>query len=194
MPSPASESWTIGRIRKTHGRRGEVAAEILTDFPDRFQVGQELLLSNGTATETRRIEASRFHKGRMILKLAGVDSIAAAETVVGLWIQVPGGARRALPPGVVYCSDLIGCTVRENGQTLGTVEAIEETAGPFLLHVRTAEGELLVPFAEEICQRVDVEKREIHVRLPEGLKELNRDGPSRRIRSRTAGSRRRRNS
>ena len=194
MPSPESESLTIGRIRKTHGRRGEVAVEILTDFPDRFQAGGELLLSNGTATHTRSLEESRFHKGRMILKFAGMDSITAAETLVGLWIQVPGSARRALPPGVVYVSDLIGCAVRENGKTLGTVEAIEETGASLLLRVRTEEGELLVPFAQEICQRVDVEKQEIHVRLPEGLKELNRDVPRRGMRAGAGGSRQRRNS
>ena len=194
MPSPEPESWTIGRIRKTHGRRGEVAVEILTDFPDRFQAGAELLLSNGTTTHPRSLEESRFHKGRMILKFAGIDSITAAETLVGLWIQVPGSARRELPPGLVYVSDLIGCAVQENGKTLGTVEAIEEAGASLLLHVRTEEGELLVPFAQEICRRIDVEKQEIHVRLPEGLKELNRDAPRRGIRAGSGGSRRRRNS
>jgi len=194
MPSSESESWTIGRIRKTQGRRGEVAVEILTDFPDRFQAGQELLLSDGSATHTRALEASRFHKGRMILKLGGIDSIASAEPLVGLWIRVAGSARRALPPGVVYVSDLIGCAVRETGQTLGTVEAVEDTGAAVLLHVRTAEGELLVPFAEAICRRVDVAQKEIRVELPEGLKELNRGGPRRRILPRVGRSRQRRNS
>ena len=81
MPSPADDFLTIGRIRKAHGRRGEVAAEILTDFPDRFGAGAELLLSSGPSTETRSLEASRFHKGCVILKFAGCDSIAAAETL-----------------------------------------------------------------------------------------------------------------
>lgn len=193
MSSSASDSLTIGRVLKTHGRRGEVAAEILTDFPDRFQAGQEVLLSGGTDTQARSVEASRFHKGRLILKFAGCDSITAAESLHGLWIQVPGSARRPLPPGVVYCSELIGCAVRERGHTLGIVEAIEETGASLLLRVRTPEGELLVPFAEELCQTVDVEKREIHVRLPEGLRELNRAEPPRPIRARACRSRRRPN-
>ena len=198
MPSPADDFLTIGRIRKAHGRRGEVAAEILTDFPDRFGAGAELLLSSGPSTETRSLEASRFHKGCVILKFAGCDSIAAAETLAGRWIVVPREARHPLPPGVVYLADLVGCTVREMDQTLGTVEAIEETAGaPVLLRVRTAEGELLVPFAEEICRKVDVEKQEIEVRLPDGLRELNQ--PSRtpgepQRRARAGRSRRRRSS
>jgi len=192
MSSPESEPLTIGRIRRVHGRRGEVAVEILTDFPDRFQAGESVLLSNGTGVETRSVEASRFHKGRMIVKFAGIDSIPAAEELEGRWVQVPNSARRTLPPRVVYLSDLIGCTVREDGEILGTVEAVEETGAGLLLQVRTAEGELLVPFAEEICQTVDVRKREILVRLPEGLKDLGR-AESREM-SRPAQSRRRGNS
>jgi 16S rRNA processing protein RimM len=201
MPSPAEDSVAIGKIQKTHGRRGEVAADILTDFPDRFGAGERLLLSDGNEVEPRLVEASRFHKGRVILKLAGCDSMEAAETLVGRWVVVSRESRRRLPPGVVYLADLIGCTVRETGQTLGIVEAIEETAGaPVLLRVRTPEGELLVPFAAEICRRVDVAKREIEVRLPEGLRELNRetaapkDRGERPRRFRRRGSRRNRES
>lgn len=203
MPSPAEDSLAIGRIRKTHGRRGEVAADILTDFPDRFGAGEQLLLTDGSGVEPRRLETSRFHKGRVILKFAGCDSMEAAETLIGRWIVVPRESRRALPPGVVYLADLIGCTVRERGQTLGVVEALEETIGaPVLLRVRTAEGELLVPFAAEICRIVDVRKQEIEVRLPEGLRELNRgkaapDEPQRRAvgpRVRRRGSRQSRTS
>jgi len=199
MPSPANDFLTIGKIQKTHGRRGEVLAEILTDFPDRFAAGENVLLGAGPQTESRAIEASRFHKGRVILKFAGCDSMGAAETLVGRWLGVPRAARRALPPGVVYLDDLIGCTVRESGQTLGAVEAIEETGAQILLRVRTAEGELLIPFAEEICRKVDVEKQEIEVRLPDGLRELNREGraagdPQRQAPATRAGRSRRRRS
>jgi len=189
MPSPAEDSVAIGKIQKTHGRRGEVAADILTDFPDRFGAGEQLLLSDGSAVEPQRLETSRFHKGRVILKFAGCDSIEAAEKLIGRWIVVSRESRRELPPGVVYLADLIGCRVREMGQPLGVVEAVEETEGaPALLRVRTAEGEMLVPFAAEICRIVDVGKQEIEVRLPEGLRELNRekaapDEPPRRARA-----------
>lgn len=193
MPNPPEDSVTIGQIRKTHGRRGEVAADILTDFPDRFVPGEQLYLSNGHTVEPRRVEASRFHKGRVILKLGGCDSISAAEMLVGRSIVVPREARRPLPPGVVYLDDLIGCTVREKGRTLGIVDALEETGAPILLRVRTPEGELLVPFAAEICRTVDIEKQEIEVQLPEGLRELNREvaeEPQRRATGRRSRDRR----
>ena len=81
MPRPASDSLTIGRIQKAHGNRGEVAAEILTDFPDRFRAGNELWLSDGSASQPRVLEGSWFHKGRVILKFLGCDSITAAEAL-----------------------------------------------------------------------------------------------------------------
>lgn len=177
MPSPESDYIVIGQVRKTQGRRGEVAAEVLTDFPDRFRAGQELWLSNGTTWQKRLLEGSWFHKGRAILKFAGCDSISEAETFVGHWIGLPRSERHPLPPGAIYLSDLVGCDVLENNQRLGTVEAIEETGAVPLLKVGMADGELLVPFAQEICRSVDVEKKEIRVSLPEGLKELNRTEP-----------------
>ena len=174
MGSPTEDSLAIGKIQKTHGRHGEVAVDILTDFPDRFDPGSVLQLSDGLENEERTVEASRFHKRRLILKFADCDSISAAEKLVGRWIVIPREARRPLPPGVVYLADLIGCAVREGEETLGVVEGLEDTGAPILLRIRMVQGgELLVPFAAEICRNVDVERREIRVELPEGLRELN---------------------
>ncbi len=169
-----SEYVTVARVRKTQGRRGEVAAEILTDFLERFEPGQELLLWDETARQQVVLEESWLHKGLVILKFRDVETISAAETLIGWQIQIPRSSRRPLPPGAVYLSDLVGCSVHEGGRLLGKVEAVEETGAVPLLKVPAAEGELLIPFAESICSSVDIERQEIQVRLPEGLKELNR--------------------
>jgi 16S rRNA processing protein RimM len=173
-----SEYLTIARIRKVQGRRGEVAADILTDFPERFQPGAEMVLSGGGAPATVCLESVWFHKGRAILKFRGVENISEAESLVGRVIQIPLADRRPLPAGTVYLSDLVGCAVIEEGEagvkTLGRVESVEVTGAAPLLQVITTRGELLIPFAEEICRNVDVARKEIRVRLPEGLKELNR--------------------
>lgn len=167
----------IGRIRGTHGRRGEVAVEVLTDFPDRFQPGREIWLGEESRVRPVILESCWFQKGRAILRFRGCDSLGAAELLVGLWLWIPRSERRELPPGTVYHADLVGCEVVEGTRRLGTVEAMEETGAVPLLRVRTPEGELLIPFAQEICQTVDVKRKEIQVRLPEGLKELNRERP-----------------
>ena len=167
----------IGRIRKTHGRRGELAVEILTDFPDRFQPGKEICLGEEGRLQPVILEACWFHKGLAILKFRECDSLSAAEHLVGLWLWIPRSERRELPQGAVYLADLIGCEVIEEARRLGTVEAIEETGAAPLLRVRNPEGDFLIPFAQEICLTVDVESKQIQVRLPEGLLELNRKSP-----------------
>jgi 16S rRNA processing protein RimM len=173
-----SEYVTIARIRKVWGRRGELAAEIHTDFPERFEPGAEVVVFDGRARETRTLEGVWFHKGLANLKFAGVDSISAAEALVGGEIQIPLASRKTLGPGEVYLSDLVGCAVIEVGpageEMLGTVESIQDAGATRLLNVLTPEGELLIPFAQEICRKVDVGAKRIEVRLPEGLRELNR--------------------
>jgi 16S rRNA processing protein RimM len=175
-----SQYLTIARIRKVWGRRGEVAAEILTDFPERFQAGEDVLLMRFGNRETLGLEGVWFHKGLTNLKFRGFDSISAAETLVGAEIQIPFADRMPLDPGEVFLSDLIGCSVLEEGsvlgQVLGHVESVQQTGAAPLLQVRTTEGEMLIPFAEEICRTVDIAGKQIHVRLPEGLRELNQKG------------------
>ena len=151
--------------------------EVLTDFPDRFQPGREIWLGEESRAQAVILESSWFHKGLAILKFRGCDSLGAAELLVGRWLQIPRSEQRELPPGTVYLADLVGCEVVEGTRRLGTVEAIEETGAVPLLRVRIPEGELLIPFAQEICQTVDVKRKEIRVRLPEGLEELNRERP-----------------
>lgn len=173
-----SEYVTIARIRKVWGRRGELAAEVQTDFPERFEPGSEVIVFDGRARVKRMLEGVWFHKGFANLKFAGVDSISAAEPLVGGEIQIPLASRKTLARDQVYLSDLIGCAVVEDGpageEMLGTVESIQNTGAAPLLTVRTPEGELLIPFAQEICLKVNVEAKRIDVRLPAGLRELNR--------------------
>lgn len=174
MAKPAQSDFVIiARIQKVRGRRGEVAAELWTDFPERLRPGQQLRAVGRDHPQTLFLEGSWLHKGRAILKFRGFDTISAAETLVGLTLEIPRSDRRSLPPDAVYVSDLIGCAVLEQGQKLGTVVAWEETGGVPLLRVKAPEGEILIPFAQEICGAVDMERKEIRARLPEGLKELN---------------------
>jgi len=175
---PEPEPVTVARIVKVQGRRGEVAAEILTDFPERFQPGQELLLAEGPAFRTLCLESSWFHKGRVVLKFAGVDSISQAKTLLGRALLIPRTERKALPPGSVYLSDLLGCNVFEGETNLGRVEAVEQTGGLILLRTHVPQGEILIPFAAEICREIDVEQKRIQVTLPQGLKDLNWTGKS----------------
>src|SRR5262249_30893472 len=148
---PNGEYITIARVTKTQGRKGEVAAILLTDFPDRFAERKRLFL---LAPDNRRREAELedfwFHKGGVVLKFAGVDSISQAEELSGCEVQIPLRERAVLEGGSVYVSDLIGCAVSDRGREIGKIENVQFGAGEAPLLVIKGEGkkEHLVPFAE----------------------------------------------
>lgn len=165
-----NEYVTVARIRRAWGRRGEVIADLHTDFPERFESAPDVLLDGAPA----RIEEFRVQRDGIVLKFAGVDDISAAEKLAGGEVQIEETKRRPLESGAVYWDQLAGCRVIERGIELGVVRHIDPTVGTPVLVVDTPQGgELLVPFAEEICKRVDVDARVIEVELPEGLRGLN---------------------
>jgi len=168
---------TVARIVKTQGRRGEVAAEILTDFPERLAARREVWLWNGTS-EPRPIEVERAwpHKSFLVFQFAGCASMEQAQELVGLEVQIPRGEAAPLGAQQFYLDELAGCRVFEqaSGRELGRVRELVATGGTPLLAVETPEGkELLIPFAEEYCPRIAPAEKLIEVVLPEGLRELN---------------------
>jgi len=166
---------TVARIRRPQGRRGEVSVDLFTDFPERFEAGASVWLwCEGKPRRQVELEDAWPHKGGMVLKFCGVDSINDAEQLNGWEVQVPSESRLALEGPAVYHSDLIGCRILEHGEELGIVASIEERTGTPLLVVNTEQGELLIPFATEICRVVDTARGVVEVELPEGLRELNR--------------------
>jgi 16S rRNA processing protein RimM len=175
---------TLARIVRPWGRRGEVAAEILTDFPERLtQIREAWLSGERTAPRLTKIISCRMHLGQAVFKFQGVDTISDAETLRGLEVQVSLAERAPVSDGRYYVTDLIGCEVWEAGAAaaLGTVQDVqragEHSRGRLpescILAVATPAGELLIPLAAEICTRIDLGARRIEVRLPEGLRELN---------------------
>jgi len=182
---PANARVTVARVLRPHGRRGEVAAEILTDFPERLTRLKSVQLWNGRG-EPRRVAVrscwlSHSRGGQAIFHFERSDSISDAEKLVGLEVQIPIGERMALPAGSFYISDLIACEVFESngGAPLGRVRDVqfpgEDLKGTPILEVDSPQGELLIPLAQEICFRIDTASRRIEVILPEGLRDLNRD-------------------
>ena len=185
MPAERFDALTLARVLRPWGRRGEVAAEILTDFPERLSGLRQVWLADGrTAPRQASVVSCRLHGGQAVFQFEGVTSIDQAEKLRGLEIQIPLSERVALPTGRYYVSDLIGCAVREEGATaaLGVVRDVQpladadarRTPEAWVLAVETAQArELLIPLAAEICIAIDIGARRIAVRLPEGLRELN---------------------
>ena len=181
----ALEQWTwLARIRRPQGRKGEVLAEILTDFPEKFSERRRLWLiqENGTA-DPCEVELLHHwpHKGAIVLHFAGVDSISAAETLAGRIVAVPQSQRAALAEDEAYISDLIGCVLfdvtNDAAVRVGEIEDVDRTAGPVpLLVVRGARGEILIPFAKSYLRGIELEAKRVEMVLPEGLVDLNESG------------------
>lgn len=170
----------IACILKTQGRRGEVCAQILTDFPDRFHGLRRVYVENpGNPPRELRLESAWPHKGRIVLKFSGVNSIDEAEALRGLYVLIPSEERVPLADNSYYWSELCGCSVVTGlpgaWTEIGIVESVEPTPGTALLHVarKDARGEVLIPLAEEICTRIDPASKIIVVNPPENLLELN---------------------
>ena len=185
-PSEPPGQWVwLARIRRTQGRKGEVFAEILTDFPEKFAERKRLWLmaQDASGASPREVEliGHWLHKGGVVLHFAGVDSISAAETLAGLIVAIPLAERAPLSEDEVYVADLIGCSLVDvAGETpvqLGEIENVDRTAGPVaLLVVRGAAGEVLIPFAKGYLRRIDLVAKRVEMALPEGLAELNAPG------------------
>jgi 16S rRNA processing protein RimM len=190
----------VARILRARGNKGEVAAEILTDFPERLTRLQEVFvgLADGK-NEPRRMPLkscwlSQNHRGQAVFHFDGVDSISEAEKFRGLEVLLAFEQRVTLPAGQYFVSDLIGCSVFESPASppimssspcalaeaqalLGTVRDVqfpgEEISGTPLLDVETSRGDILIPLAVDICTKIDPAARRIDVILPEGLRDLN---------------------
>ncbi|MGC2697110.1 MAG: ribosome maturation factor RimM [Candidatus Angelobacter sp.] len=176
---------TIARVTKTQGRKGEVAATLFTDFPERFSTRKKLFALRGTKSDERRaaggisqrreleLDAYWFHKGMVVLKFAGVDSISEAETLIGCEIQVPFSERAELGTDEFYVSDLAGCTVTDSGHEIGQIRDVQFGSGEAPLLIVQGKKEQLIPFAAAYIEKVDLEQRRVNMKLPEGMLELD---------------------
>ncbi|HWZ96847.1 MAG TPA: ribosome maturation factor RimM [Candidatus Dormibacteraeota bacterium] len=200
MASPITPKFvTVARILRPRGNKGEVSAELLTDFSERLKEFREVFLADQKSApwsvQLKSFWIDRNHPGFAVFHFAGVASINEAEKLRGLEIQIPFEQRITLPAGKYFVTDLIGCSVFELSPApppvssspcslseapalLGKVRDVffpgESQPGTPLLAVDTSSGELLVPLAEDICTRIDVAARRIEVLLPEGLRDTDK--------------------
>jgi 16S rRNA processing protein RimM len=200
LNSPSeTQSWVlVARIVRPRGNKGEVMAELFTDFPQRLSSFKQVYLRSGQAqpqaTDLVHFWVDRNHPEHGIFHFAGCTSIDDAEKLRGIDVLIPMADRVELPAGQYFISDLMGCTVFELSQggatlaspacsaeraprVLGTVRDVffpgEGVPGAPLLQVETSAGETLIPLAEDICVKIDVAARRIEVCLPEGLTDLD---------------------
>jgi 16S rRNA processing protein RimM len=151
-----------------------------TDFPERFaDLGRLFLLAPDGKRQELELEEHWQHKGHVILKFRGVDSIGDAEALAGSEVQIRAGDRSKLEAGAEYVSDLVGCMVISLSPApmeIGRIEEVQFGAGEAPLLVVKPEQEkkeILLPFAAEYLKKVDVAAKRIEMVLPKGMLELD---------------------
>lgn len=187
-------SWIVlAHLLRPQGRKGELLAELFTDFPERFRERKEVYLAppglEGEATRAAEVVSFWLpmgrNEGRIVLQFAGVDSITQAEELAGLEVVVADDERMPLDDESVYISDLVGCTVYDDSTAVGVITDVQFPAtadgtrrleeGAPLLEVFSADGhEILVPFAKAFVVGVDTKAKRVDMALPAGLLEVNR--------------------
>jgi len=170
----SSELVVIARAVKPRGLKGEIVAELLTDFPERFEDVDELVLvSPRGERSTKRLEDYWFQNDRVILKLSGYDDVETAKELVGVEFAVPESERVSLPADHYYDWELEGCTVKVGDDSIGQVNSVLKTGGAEILVVTGNSGkELLIPLVDSIVVEVDLARKTIVVDPLEGLLDL----------------------
>lgn len=192
----SSSSWIVlAHLLRPQGRKGELLAELFTDFPERFAERARVFLApsgfDGSPAETRSAEVVAFwlpvgkNEGRIVLQFAGIESISDAESVAGQEVIVPSEERVPLDEESVYINELVGCTIYDGDAAVGVIEDVQfpttadgarrlMDAAPLLV-VRSPEGdEVLVPFAKAFLVTMNIDAKRIDMILPPGLLEVNR--------------------
>jgi 16S rRNA processing protein RimM len=170
----SSDLIIIARAVKARGLKGEIVADLLTDFPERFEDLEELVLVSPTGERTiGQLEDYWFQNDRVILKLAGYNDVDTAKQLVGYEFAVPEQDRVPLPEDHYYDWELEGCEVKVGNEVIGKVSSVMRTGGAEILVITDEKGsERLVPLADSIVVEIDPAAKTIVVDPPEGLLEL----------------------
>jgi 16S rRNA processing protein RimM len=165
----------VARAVRTRGLKGELVADLLTDFPERFEgVSQILGIAPDSERKELELESYWFQNERIVLKFSGYDSIDSAKTLVGYEFGFPEAERVELSRDEFYDWELEGCSVEiEHGSAIGNVRQVLRTGGVELLVVEDdARREHLIPMAQAIVVDIDISRKKILIDPPEGLLDL----------------------
>ena len=186
---------TLAHLLRPQGRKGELLAELLTDFPDQLAGRTGLHLApigfTGAAEQARPCTITDAwmpqgrNQGRIVLAIAGVGSITDAEQLAGFDLLVAPEHRAPLEDGAVYISDLVGCSLFDHDQLVGTVQDVEfptssdgrrrlDAASPLLVVTLVGSAaEVMIPFTRAFLRTFDPATKVLRMDLPEGLIDLS---------------------
>jgi 16S rRNA processing protein RimM len=163
------EFLVVGKIGKTHGLRGELWMNLLTDFPERLVHGKHIFI--GAKYREHVIKAFRVSNKRGLISFADYRSPEEARILTNQYVYVDARDMPDLPDEEFYHHDLIGIRVVDEEQRLiGFLKEIIVTGANDVYVVAGGEGdekEVLIPAIESVVIRVDIREKIMVVRLQE---------------------------
>ena len=189
-------TWVVlAHLLRPQGRKGELLADLYTDFPEQFEVRNRIYLAasnfEGQRADAREVSVTSYwlpvgkNRGRVVIKIAGVDSISDAEKLAGQELIIPQEERVPLEDDANYISDLLNCTVYDRDSAIGMIEDVQFAttsdggrrlleSAPILLVATTDGDEILIPFVKDFLVGINVKEKRVDMILPAGLLDVNR--------------------
>ena len=160
----------IGQISKSHGVRGEVSVVILTEFVERFDNLNIVLLGKDDDVTPYEVDTLRWHRDRFLVRFKGVPDRTTADNLRGCYLQIPVDEAIPLEPDAYYVHQLIGLqVVTDDGKQLGQLQNVLETGANDVYIVENGTSELLLPATKEVVKSVDLNAQTMVVHLLDGL-------------------------
>lgn len=159
------ECFAVGHVLRPQGIKGEVKVEPLTDYIERFEELDYILLEEDSGYGRVMIEKSRYMQDHVVLKLEGYDDRTAAEELRDQYLWIPRSMARELPGDTYFIADIIGCNVyTHKGNLLGLIKDIIRTGSNDVYVIESEHGEnILIPALKKVVRRVDIENKSITI-------------------------------
>ncbi|MEA1961810.1 MAG: ribosome maturation factor RimM [Bacillota bacterium] len=161
----------VGKIVGTHGYKGTMKVEILTEFPGRFKGMQRILVDNKKGLKEYQIESSNLYQSLLLMKLKGIESKEEAQPYRGSLLCIQEENLMPLPEGAYYHFQLIGLDVidKEKGNLGKLIDVMETGANDVYVVCSSEYGEILLPAIKQVILEVNLDRGWMRVKLLEGL-------------------------
>ena len=163
----------VGDIVSTHGIRGEVKVNIVTDDLSRFDVGNNLYVLKDNVYQKITVSSFRLHKNRALITFNNIKDIIDVVGYLKLSLYIDKDEVPELEEGMYYYDDLIGLDVidvnNDNNKVGQVIDVVEVPQGCILRIKKTNGKQALVPYVEEFIKKVDLENKTIEIASIEGL-------------------------
>ncbi|MEJ8776946.1 ribosome maturation factor RimM [Pseudogracilibacillus sp. ICA-222130] len=166
------ELFKIGKIINTHGIKGEVKVQQLTDFRERFDEGNIVFIrKDGTDWKPLTIRSSRIHKNNILLQFESYETLNDVEPLKNELLYIKEEQLTPLEEDEFYYFEIIGLEVETiDGKYIGKIDHILSPGANDVWVVKTKNNkEILIPYIEPVVKEIHIEEKKVIIEPMEGL-------------------------